>query len=183
MSNNKHEALDAFIATLGLQYLAQFVPQKMSRNSAEEQPSLNWRVMISKGARSISADYMQGIGHVPGYLHKTRLSLDESRLKQAQEAAANTGKYPDVKQWGRGFDLRMSALPAPELRDVLYSLVMDADVLNSRDFEDWASSYGYDADSRKAERIYTECLRIARELESLLGRDTLAKLQELYQDY
>lgn len=41
------------------------------------------------------------------------------------------------------------------LGDVLGSLYLDAHgVMNAKDFEDWADEYGYDTDSRAAEKIY-----------------------------
>jgi hypothetical protein len=72
---------------------------------------------------------------------------------------------------------------APDIRDVLYSLSMDADVLESASFEDWASNFGYDADSRKAEGIYQACLKIALQLRQLVGDAGLAQLREAFQDY
>jgi hypothetical protein len=43
---------------------------------------------------------------------------------------------------------------APTAGDVLDCLAMDAaSVENARSFEDWASELGYDADSRKAEKL------------------------------
>ena len=39
----------------------------------------------------------------------------------------------------------------------------------SMTFEDWAENYGYDKDSRKAEAIYFECQRAAREVRKILS--------------
>jgi hypothetical protein len=71
----------------------------------------------------------------------------------------------------------------PDTLDVIYSLVTDADVLNHSSFEDWASEFGYDTDSRKAETIYRECLSTALALRNGIGEDGLRKLQEAAQDY
>lgn len=57
-----------------------------------------------------------------------------------------------------------------ELREVLSCIAMDtAGVENARDFADWCSEYGYDTDSRKAERTYRQCTRQAASLKRLLG--------------
>jgi len=49
----------------------------------------------------------------------------------------------------------------PTAADVLSCLVSDAvSVEQEPDFEGWAESLGYDADSRKAERTYKACARI-----------------------
>jgi hypothetical protein len=40
---------------------------------------------------------------------------------------------------------------------------------NARNFEDWASEYGYDTDSRAAERTYNVVVKQAAELREFLG--------------
>jgi hypothetical protein len=65
----------------------------------------------------------------------------------------------------------------PRVEDVLDSLAMEwSDVENSPKFEDWAREYGYDLDSRRAERIYKVVIVQSRKFEALLGRDILKKL-------
>mgnify|MGYP001769558210 CR=1 FL=1 len=65
--------------------------------------------------------------------------------------------------------------PKPE--DVLNALASDSSgVENARSFEDWASEYGYDTDSRKAEKIYNVCVKQSEKLKSFLGDD---KYQDL----
>jgi hypothetical protein len=59
---------------------------------------------------------------------------------------------------------------APDVASVLDCLASDAaGVDNSRDFEDWCSEYGYDIDSRKAERTFKTCERQALKLHKFLG--------------
>lgn len=45
----------------------------------------------------------------------------------------------------------------PKLEDLLYSLHMDCTGVLDSSFEEWADEFGYDSDSRKAERIYKLC--------------------------
>lgn len=59
----------------------------------------------------------------------------------------------------------------PEAHEVLGSLLMDSDVEYENSFEDWAESYGYDTDSRRAENIYKECKINASKTRQLLGLD------------
>lgn len=175
-----HTALDVAIAMLGLEYKAEFVPQRLSRNSGDKQPSLNWRVTISKDSKPLTTDYMQGIGHLP------KPNMARARdggpwtvgmLARRGADAAQRGEYDT----GSGFCFKK--VPAPLLRDVLYSLVRDADVLGADGFEDWASDYGYDVDSREAEATYNECVKSARALQRVLGRQAIEQLRELFQDY
>jgi hypothetical protein len=185
--------LKTFVDSLNLEYKAVFVPQSASRNSGEKNPSLNWRISIrsQRGAgTTISTDYMQGIGHVPNYIHRYgAVSLLTDEAIKAQHAAAELGTYPRVKRtppnhWeiSSTFGEQRKPLPPPDILDVLHCLVSDSDAADYT-FDDWCSSYGYDTDSRKAEATYSACRDIGRQLERMLGRENLAKLRELFQDY
>lgn len=65
----------------------------------------------------------------------------------------------------------------PTLADVLDCLAMEASgVDNAKDFEDWASEYGYDTDSCKAEYTYDVCREQAQQLKNMLGDKAYAQL-------
>jgi len=67
----------------------------------------------------------------------------------------------------------------PTAEDVIDCLASDASGYdNARGFEDWAGDYGYDADSRKAERIYRVVGRDAARLRRFLGDDYSAILYD-----
>lgn len=58
----------------------------------------------------------------------------------------------------------------PTIAEVLDCLASDSSgIENSRDFEEWAGEYGYDTDSRKAERIYNLALLQSERLNKFLG--------------
>jgi len=58
----------------------------------------------------------------------------------------------------------------PTAVEVLDCLASDAaGIENTGDFDDWCADYGYDTDSRKAERIYRACQREAGKLRQFLG--------------
>lgn len=60
----------------------------------------------------------------------------------------------------------------PTAADVLDCLASDASGYdNCRNFEDWAADYGYDPDSRTAEKIYHKVADQAKGLRHFLGRD------------
>lgn len=65
----------------------------------------------------------------------------------------------------------MGSTNDPDAEMVLECLLSDASVEYNRSFEDWAGDLGYDTDSRKAEKIYKACLKIAKKLHALLGDD------------
>lgn len=170
-----HAALDAFIATLNIRYTWRFVPQHESRNAGDKQPSLNWIVTLQTNPHCspLQTQYMQGIAHVPGY-YKTPAGYDRREL----EKAAVIGKYPANPN---GFFSK--TLPPPTLREILYSLVLDSSAINCASFEEWASEYGYETDSRKAEATYNECVRIGLQLRAMIGNASLEQLSNLFQDY
>lgn len=65
----------------------------------------------------------------------------------------------------------------PTAADVLDCLASDsAGYADADDFEAWAEDYGYDPDSRKAERTYRIVGRQAERLEAFLGTETYAVL-------
>lgn len=71
----------------------------------------------------------------------------------------------------------------PELEEVLNCLFSDAySVINTNDFEDWANDFGYDTDSRQAEKIYKQCVKIGNQLTDLFGSD-FETINELVQEY
>lgn len=64
----------------------------------------------------------------------------------------------------------------PSLAGVLECLASDANV--NPDFEDFCSEFGYNTDSRKAEKIHRSCLSIAKRLDKFLpgGVDSLSEV-------
>jgi len=148
-----------------LDYHAEFIPHSKSRNAAQE-PSLNWRVTFTRG-RTLTADYMQGIGHLPGYSQRRTIHNVEYEKRCAESGLC-----------AREFESQgLRKIPAPPLADVLQCLLMDAEAIDYGTFEEWADNFGYDSDSRAAERIYRACLETGLQLRAMLG-DKMDALRE-----
>lgn len=65
----------------------------------------------------------------------------------------------------------------PDLPEVLDSLASDAAGFeNNQDFEEWAREYGYDTDSRKAEKIFRLIETQSNKLKLFLGDAAYKKL-------
>jgi hypothetical protein len=65
----------------------------------------------------------------------------------------------------------------PSLEELLDTLGSDASgYLNARGFEDWASEYGYDPDSRRAERMWKAVGQQVADLRRLLGDGGIEEL-------
>ena len=162
----------------GLTMKFEFVPWSQSRNKKDKPKvddySMNWKVYLyHKDRLVLTTDYMAGIGHCKRELvnKSIRYCIDDANaiIKECE-----TGKYwIGCKQFNHTVDED----------GVMYCLVMDADVLEYRNFEDWASCMGYDEDSRKGEAIYRACLEIALALRSALGDAKLTELREDFQGY
>lgn len=162
------------IEKLGLSIKAEFVPWSKSRNAKEKHKSLNWRVTLLRGGKEVlTTDYRAGEGHCPSYKQTFGgMSIDQ---RNALDYECENGSR---------YNMALSGKPIlPDAADVIYSLVMDADVLNYAKFEEWAENFGYDPDSRKGEAIYRTCLEHALALRNAIGDDGLRELQEAGQDY
>jgi hypothetical protein len=175
--------LDAAIAALPLTYTATFVPQSVSRNAGEKHRTINWRIALTPGKvgapvhdkKPVLCDYSQGIGHIPKNSH-IRPHTNDAHAQEYE--ASEKGRYfKGSSGW------LTVVLPPPNVRDVFYSLVLDASVLNCDTFEEWAADYGYDTDSRAAEDTYRTCLAQSRAFVALIGTQALRQLETLFQDY
>lgn len=185
---NKDQIVSA-LNEMGISVECEFVPLSSSRNSKPEYKSfddlsLNWRVQLRRKGRTIlTADYQQGCGYAPAYDHPSLgtpkcIMRFETLLRECETGITYHYDLNGSFALGKG-----RAIDQPDSLDVLYCLVLDADVLDYSGFEEWADNYGYDPDSRKAEATYKECLSQSLKLRTGLGAHYLPKLQELFQDY
>ena len=174
------EKILAVANEIGLTMTCEFVPWSLSRNAGEKMPSLNWKVTLSKGDRKLlTTDYMAGSGRCPSYKQgDNTISRSEAVRFECEQ-----GRAAAIHNTGTKFNLLGGKRILPDLADVLHSLVSDADVIDHGSFEEWADNYGYDVDSRAAEKIYRACLDIALTLRSGIGQDKLDALREAGQDY
>jgi len=177
-----HSEIRAAIESLGLTIESVFVPFSQSRNKAEKMPSLNWRVTLKRDGREVlTTDYMAGPAHCPAYKRKQRATERPNDRREEIAHECETGKTARRAQAHGAILSGKPILPDP--LDVLYSLTMDSDVLDYGTFEEWAGSFGYEADSRKAESIYRACLEIALKLRNGVGDAGMARLREIFEDY
>jgi hypothetical protein len=162
----KHQ-IDELLAKHGLTVESVFIPWSKSRNAGEKMPSLNWRVtLVHNGRKVLTTDYSAGYGHAPSYRQGDNTLFTHNRIEnECERGKSYTGK---------------AILPEP--RDVIYSLLMDSEVMDYDSFESWADWFGYDQDSRQTEKTYNDCLKIALRLRKI-GESVIEELREAYQDY
>lgn len=83
------------------------------------------------------------------------------------------------RAFGLYFSQGSAHTAAPTPADVLNCLVSDAQSYdNANDFEDWCSEYGYDTDSRKAERTWRAVKKQAEQLKRTVGDKAYEALKE-----
>ena len=175
------------IEALNIKYEAKFVPFSQSRNKDNKDKSLNWIVTLTRNGTTLETDYMQGSGHIK--LPKMHKGCDPSYWKRRVIPELISGaceKRVIPKRVQSNFHINLASykkIPSPTLKDVLYSLLMDSDVLNYESFEDWADCFGYDHDSRSAEKTYQACLAIALKVIRMFNESERESLAEFYQDY
>lgn len=82
--------------------------------------------------------------------------------------------YVDGKTMtGITYDCGPAFTAPPTMADIVCSLLSDAANIEATTFEEWCGEYGYDPDSRKAEKTYRACQDTRVRLVQLLGKDVL----------
>lgn len=179
-STSVRAILEMAASALGISISAEFVPFSQSRNKGEPRRSLNWRATISHNGRAIlTTDYSAGEGHCPAYNLSVKQAGGRNSLMRDEMLAYEC-------EHGRVYRIAFSGFGpkiAPPLADILASLMMESDVLDFGGFEDWASNFAFDPDSRSAETIYRACLEIGLKLRMALGDTNLAKLRKIAANY
>lgn len=164
----------------------EFVPFSQSRNKDNDHKSLNWKATLSINDKEVlTIDYMQGIGHAPHYKTPIRFKsgkVDAYMQRQAEKIECEKG-FIARRAMGETMIASNKKLPEPTTKDILYSLIMDSDVLDYTGFEDWADCLGYDSDSISAKKIYEACMEIALKIRAYFGDELMRELKEFYQDY
>jgi hypothetical protein len=184
----EQETLQRAAARLNLTVKAQFVPFSVSRSKDQKDKNLNWRVTLQRDGRDIiTTDYSAGQAHCPAYkLRNTRTDTNwPRRFDQEQRDAiareCETGRVHVISM--SGHIIAKSKAIIPNECDVIQALVNDSDVLNYSCFDAWAGEFGFNTDSRQAEKIYQDCLAIALKLHAGLDEQALSELQAACQDY
>lgn len=166
------EELEQFMEDFGVAIEWDYIPVHYLKDSRIWDARLEWNITVKRNDKNIlTTKFSSGLGCYFKEVLKGRLSLDEEKhIKQCLLVGTVDGR-PGSKKL------------EPNLCDILSSLALDSSVLDFSCFEYWAAEFGYDEDSRTAERIYQACLKTALALRNELGEDGLRALQEAAHDY
>lgn len=165
------KTITEFIAEHGVTMTATPVPANPYTDSMPN-GSLHFHVILEKsGGRPMTTYFSVGPGIVENWVaeHGKRkfgvvggLTREEYKRLRYRRTIAVEAFYNANKANYR-----------PDLASVLDCLASDSvSVENSPVFEDWADEFGYDTDSRKAEKTFQACCEQARTLRALLGPAT-----------
>ena len=98
------------------------------------------------------------------------ITFTGERPAWAEPGMEQVGWRIELRYQGRRMGVDFYSSTEPTLADVLECVAMDASGADQT-FEDWASGYGYDPDSRSAERTWKACVMQTAKLRRLLGSD------------
>jgi len=162
---------NAALEAMGLRIEATYLPPPASAKWGDFR--LRWSIELSfQGRSTLTTEYTQGIGHLPGWSHGLRPTVHNERV--VREALRNRRIiYVHDRQAMQGG----RTIPAPELADVVSCLILDGSAIDYATYEDWADNYGYDRDSREGERIYRVCLTTGLRLRAALGDKRLQEIR------
>jgi len=183
MTDFNKASADKIIKANNIELNSTFIPfsqvHKERKTDFGDKSALNYKVTLRIAGRDVTTfDYTIGRGHIelPAKLEKYSSFMKRQYIEHVCEAPHRPFGFENVR-------VSKPHVPTPELLDVLYSLLSDTDTRNYSNFEDWAEMLGYDTDSRRAERIYKECLQTALALRNALPHKDMEELVELFQEY
>lgn len=182
---NETRTIHDFITANGITMAAE--PAKNNPNMADPSPgSAHWLCIISSehGSR-MSVPFSQGSSHrrwrTQGQLTMPSVGLIRQVAPRdiRENFAPVKGFYEKESIDLREYRKACTEPTPPDLASVLDCLRSDASSIDdARSFEDWAANFGYDTDSRKAEKAYRACQDSAQALRHFLGRKAYDALME-----
>jgi hypothetical protein len=145
--------------------------------------AIEYPVTLSRhGKPVISTTYKMGIGHFEkqtlSHIAKTFRPVENtirkngfSVIRRLQPKDQNTA-LEIITAAARNYKMQ------PELANVVAALLMDGSPdFDAETFENWAVNYGYDTDSRTAEKTYSECVRTGQAIRRAVSADELKTLR------
>jgi len=149
----------------------------------DDWPCIRYTITINRQA----FDYRMGIGHVDWKLAlRTMESQSFSRYPRWIESFVRIQAAGGVISQACKTDLAKAAAEVakvqkvkPNPAEVLASVCRDGLEAESQLFEEWASEFGCDADSRKAEQIYHACRKCGSMAHRIVSPTIFRQLAEL----
>lgn len=175
MNTETNQAVKNILVREGVTFSAQFKPVKLAGATTKDKlknAKLNFNIELKNDRTKLTTSYSKGYGHCHNYKQYGLTMYDAEQIVFECE----NGVYRDTKT------NRLTQTASPTAAEVLYCLLNDAEATHYT-FEEWCDVFGYDSDSRKAEKIYNNCLEIGYKLNILLPQQAQDELREILSDY
>lgn len=140
-----------------------------------------WITFTNAKGKGFSTRYKLGVGHVKW----TGKGLPE----RVQVFVNSRQKNPHVQFVDKLAEAQAAAYLAneqkvrPEAFEVLACVCAESHEARENSFEDWAENFGWNTDSRKAERMHRQLSDQWHTLAALIGRENVQKFAELHNQF
>lgn len=160
-----------FIALVGLNMKVTQVPTRPDSDDEWTKTADHFLCTLNTAKRQMTVYYSKGEGlrtftgkHIPWNL---RADISKAGVKVGDTLGSRSFARRTIHE----MEVRGCFVPvAPTLSEVLSAVAQDVrSVMDVFDYDEWAADLGYDADSRKGEKIYQAIRRQASKLKALLG--------------
>lgn len=143
-------------------------------------PHVEFTLTYEKGSQTFSTPYSMGVGlfKIPA---RTPFWMNEDQQNMLYNIQQNPrGQWKNKKLWAETIaEVARQTKQGPEPAEVLAACCADGLEAQESAFEDWAGNFGYDADSRKAEKIYNQCREQYFNVIRLIGQENTERMAEL----
>ena len=128
--------------------------------------TVNIEQFIKDQRITMSAERVDSNPNMSGSANMDHWKVILTRKRQSETSASvYTRKMTTYFSMGYGHNGK-----TPSAAEVLDCLASDSSSIeNVRGFEDWCSDFGYDTDSRQAEKTYKACEHAAKRLRNFMG--------------
>jgi hypothetical protein len=170
MNNYEQQAID-FLETTNTTFEVEFVRNGKYFDDDKQVRDI-YKITLTRGSRSYTFEFGQSImnsQYIQDTIPERTYSLD---------GISRTGRYSinDIAKYqSSGQKLILIKGKVPTAYDVLANLI----TTNPGSFEDFCSEYGYDVDSRKAEKTYNNVCKEWLNIQILWNDDELEELGEI----
>lgn len=152
-------------------------PDRVGSDDDWNDTAYHFKVTIKHGNATHELFYSMGCGHSTYKARKGRSIYAQRNghgfgVRQWEIDQYKKSSHKNASIW----IVKNTKPKAPDVASVVDSLRCDSDVLNYSTFEDWADCFGYETDSRKAEKTYQACIQSAVQVRALFGPSLFEEL-------
>ena len=174
MKSEYEQQAEAFLKATNTEFKCEFL--KHGKHFVDDKETRDiYRITLTRGKRSYTFNFGQSIVDSGFYYTKGRQVIQIDRSQLTNKNLVLWIKLRDYDFLNNGKSDKIHYPVAPTAYDVLACLTKsDPDT-----FENFCSEYGYDEDSRKAEKIYNAVLDEWRNVCALFTDEEIEQLQEI----